>query len=110
MALAMLLGSIPFGYIALRLKMPRAAKEVGRDTCDLSMLGKGSAVAVCALSIIKGFIPVYIAGMKLSLQWAAAAAIIVVLSAAFPYWLMFKPSKAAGYTFLGTLLALLTHI
>lgn len=118
LALAMLLGSIPFGHIAVRLRAPgkRRDNADGRgqecprpdlDTIRRSVGWPGLALVV-ALNVAKGFVPVFLTGDATgSVVLAVLAGVVAMISHCFPYWLMFKPSGKGGSVALGALLALL---
>lgn len=110
MALAALLGSIPFGYILLYLKSPKAARELGRNTSEAAVFGNGLFLLVFLLDCAKGFIPVYVAKTSLTPQWAMAAGVIAVFSAYYPYWFMFRPSRRSVGTVIGALMGLVIYI
>lgn len=84
LALAVLLGSIPF----YRFVPAKAAR----------------GLLVPALNAIKGFIPMYFAVKSLdSYLLIALVGILVILSNAFPYWLMFKYNGTSMAVALGLL-------
>jgi glycerol-3-phosphate acyltransferase PlsY len=112
LALAMLLGSIPFGHIAVRLRAPGLARDagIGLDTIRRSAGLPGLALVV-ALNVAKGFVPVYLARSAIaSLPVIALVGLVAVLSHCFSYWLMFRPSGRGGSVALGALLGLLLQI
>jgi len=111
LALAMLLGSIPFGHIAIRLRGAGFARDagIGLDTIRRAVGLPGLGLVV-ALNVAKGFVPVYLAkGAISSLPIVALAGVVAVLSHCFSYWLMFRPSGRGGSVALGALLALISH-
>ncbi|MEN6358416.1 MAG: glycerol-3-phosphate acyltransferase [Armatimonadota bacterium] len=84
LALAVLLGSIPFN----RFIPAKAAR----------------GLLVPSLNVIKGFVPMYFAAASLdSYFFIALAGILVMLSHSFPYWLMFKYNGRAIAVALGVL-------
>lgn len=111
-ALAALLGSIPFGYIAVYFRSPGSARDSG---CGLESIrrsvGWPGLIAVVVLNIVKGFLPVYLTrGVTDSLFVALLVGVVAVLSHCFPYWLMFKPMGKGGSVAVGVLLGLLLGI
>jgi len=62
LALAMLLGSIPFGHIAVRLRAPGRARDegIGVETIRRAVGWPGLALVV-ALNVAKGFVTVWLA-------------------------------------------------
>lgn len=109
LALAMLLGSIPFGYIALYLRKPGEARDSGASLESISRaVGEPGLVVVIILNIVKGFVPVYLAKGGLSSAWIAAlVGVVAVLSHCFPYWFMFRRSGSGGSVAVGVILGLL---
>lgn len=109
LALAMLLGSIPFGYIAVHLRKPGAARDSGASVESIRRaVGLPGLIAVVVLNAAKGFMPVYLAkGAIPSLPILAVVGLIAVLSHCFPYWFMFRPSGKGGSVAVGAALALL---
>lgn len=108
LALAMLLGSIPFGYIAVHLRNQGVARDSGGTLANIRRTsGVPGLVIVIALNVAKGFVPVYLAKGGAGLVVALIAGVIAVLSHCFPYWFMFKPSGWGGSVAIGALLALI---
>jgi len=106
LALAVLLGSIPFGHIVLSLRKAGLARDAGVTTDTiLRAAGWPGLVLVIALNMAKGFIPVHFAtAAGLSLPIVALVAVAAMLSHCFSYWLMFRPSGKGGSVALGALL------
>jgi acyl phosphate:glycerol-3-phosphate acyltransferase len=124
--IAYLLGSIPFGYLIVRLReggdirktgsggtgatnvSRRAGKVAGILTLLLDAM-KGAAAVVIA-KILLGF-PIFAEGAQTdpSLQsdfwWVAAAAVAVIVGHIFPVWLRFRGGKGVA-TGLGVFLML----
>jgi len=97
-ALAMLVGSIPFGHIAVRLRAAGLARDAGvsLDTIRRAVGLPGMAFVV-ALNVAKGFVPVYLAkGSIASIPIVALVGVVAVVSHCFSYWLMFKRSGNGG--------------
>lgn len=109
LALAMLLGSIPFGYIAVYLRSPGAARDSGVTLSSIHRaVGWPGLIAVIALNMAKGFVPVYLTrGAVDGFVVPVIAAGVAVLSHCFPYWFMFRRSGSGGSVALGALLGLL---
>lgn len=109
LALAVLLGSIPFSYIAVYLKSPGAARDSGGTLADIRRIwGVPGLVIVIALNVAKGFVPVYLTrGAVGSFPVAVLVGLAAVVSHCFPYWLMFKRSGWGGSVAIGAVLALL---
>ncbi len=105
---AYLLGSIPFAYLAGRMRgidiRTVGSKNVGA-TNVFRTLGKGIGIAVMVLDIAKGAAGVLIAQALTQPHWPLAAAAAAILGHVFPVWLRFKGGKGVA-TAGGTILAL----
>jgi len=109
LALAMLLGSIPFGHIAVRLRAPGRARDegIGVETIRRAVGWPGLALVV-ALNVAKGFVTVWLAKGALGSVWLACpVGAVAIASHCFPYWLMFRRSGNGGSVALGVVLGLL---
>lgn len=106
---AYLLGSIPFGYIIVKLKEGRDVRSSGSGnigaTNVLRTAGRGSAVLTLLLDAAKGYLAVWLAGSIShdAPQAVALAAIAAVLGHLFPVFLKFKGGKGVA-TVLGVFL------
>jgi len=108
LALAMLLGSVPFGYIAVYLRNPGVARDSGGTLASIRRaVGLPGLVLVIALNVAKGFLPTYLAKGTAGMVVALIVGVIAVLSHCFPYWFMFKRSGWGGSVAIGALLGLL---
>ncbi len=101
--LAYLLGSIPFGYLIVKLASGADIRETGSG-------GTGAAgVATLALDAMKGAAAVLVARWltdEAGTSWVvAAAAALAVVGHCFPVWLKFKGGKGVA-TGLGVFLAI----
>jgi glycerol-3-phosphate acyltransferase PlsY len=119
LALAYLIGSIPFGYILVRLFLHQDIRAVGSGNIGATNVArsgkKGLALLTLALDALKGYTAVYLAlliarqvrpGIPVLLSTLAAfAAVVAVLANIFPVWLRFKGGKGIA-TALGVFLAL----
>ncbi len=105
---AYLLGSIPFAYLAGRMRgidiRTVGSKNVGA-TNVFRTLGKGIGIAVMVLDIAKGAAGVLIAQALTEPHWPLAAAAAAILGHVFPVWLRFKGGKGVA-TAGGAILAL----
>jgi len=107
--IAYLLGSIPFGYLIVRLKEGKDVRSSGSGnigaTNVLRTAGRGSAVITLLLDAAKGYLAVWLAGWSSqdSPQTVALAAIAAVLGHLFPAFLKFKGGKGVA-TVLGVFL------
>ena len=115
LAIAYLLGSIPFGYILVRLFRKEDIRATGSGNIGATNVvrsgAKGLGILTLLLDLLKGFAAVKIAahfapgapGFPSDL--AVAAGIAAVLGHIFPIWLSFKGGKGVA-TGLGVDLAL----
>ncbi|WP_263409736.1 glycerol-3-phosphate 1-O-acyltransferase PlsY [Terriglobus tenax] len=115
LVLAYLLGSIPFGYILVRLFLKQDIRATGSGNTGATNVArsgkKGLAIATLLLDLLKGVAAVliarYIAGAHgLSAEdMAAAAAAMAIIGHIFPVWLGFRGGKGVA-TGLGVFLAI----
>lgn len=114
--IAYLLGALPTGYWAGRLLRGIDIREVGSKSTGatnvLRTLGKGPAIAVLLLDILKGAVAIAAAryiGSGLPMEWSywvvAFAGLAAVLGHARSIWLRFSGGKSAA-TGLGVLLTM----
>jgi acyl phosphate:glycerol-3-phosphate acyltransferase len=113
---AYLLGAIPTGYWAGKLMQGIDIREHGSRSTGatnvLRTLGKGPAIAVLLIDVLKGAAAIAVVrfiGTGLSLEWlnwlVALAGLAAVLGHARSIWLRFSGGKSAA-TGLGVLLAM----
>ncbi len=113
-----LLGSIPFGYILVRVFQGIDVRSIGSGNIGATNVartgGKGLAIATLVLDIIKGWLPVFLvltvpgihaSGPAQLHTLATFAALVAVLGHMFPVWLGFKGGKGVA-TGLGAFLAI----
>ncbi len=111
LAIAYLLGAIPFGYLLVRLKTGRDVRGLGSGnigaTNVLRTTSRGLGIVTLLLDIGKGFLAVWIAArlMDGSPLWTSAAALAVMAGHAFPVFLKFRGGKAVA-SFVGAFLYL----
>ncbi|MBO0858968.1 MAG: glycerol-3-phosphate 1-O-acyltransferase PlsY [Chloracidobacterium sp.] len=111
--LAYLLGSIPFGYLIVKLASGadiRATGSGGTGATNVSRrAGKAAGVVTLALDALKGAAAVFVARWltgESGTSWiVAAAAALAVVGHCFPVWLKFKAGKGVA-TGLGVFLAI----
>jgi acyl phosphate:glycerol-3-phosphate acyltransferase len=114
-AIAYLLGAIPFGYLAVKFSTGKDVRASGSGnigaTNVLRTTGKGLAVITLILDIAKGFAAVWIA-FRLTENmpdtqplWASLAALAVMAGHSYPVFLRFKGGKAVA-SFIGAFLYL----
>lgn len=113
-ALAYLIGSIPFGFLLVRLTKGedvRASGSGGTGATNVSRrAGTGVGVLTLVLDAAKGFLTVLLARAFLTTNgelswWVAACALAVVSGHIFPVWLGFRGGKGVA-TGLGVFLYL----
>jgi glycerol-3-phosphate acyltransferase PlsY len=112
--LAYLLGSIPFGYLVVRLRSGGDVRETGSGGTGATNVtrraGKWAGLSTLLLDALKGaaavlFARLLLAGEADAQWWVAAAAVAVVLGHVFPVWLKFHGGKGVA-TGLGVFLFL----
>lgn len=104
-ALAYLLGSIPFGYLIVRASGRGDVRETGSGGTGATNVtrraGRGAGVLTLALDALKGAAAVLLARLVLTEGfrvdwWVAAAAVAVVAGHVFPVWLGFRGGKGVA--------------
>ena len=112
--LAYLLGSIPFGYLIVRLAGQGDVRETGSGGTGATNVsrraGRGAGVLTLALDAAKGMAAIVLALWLLAEDfgvnwWVAAAALAALLGHIFPVWLGFRGGKGVA-TGLGIFLTL----
>jgi glycerol-3-phosphate acyltransferase PlsY len=107
--IAYLIGSIPFGYLIVKLKEGRDVRSSGSGnigaTNVLRTAGRSSGALTLLLDAAKGYLAACLAGWNShdSPQTVALVAIAVVLGHLFPVFLNFKGGKGVS-TVLGVFL------
>jgi acyl phosphate:glycerol-3-phosphate acyltransferase len=102
LAIAYLLGAIPFGYLLVRLKTGRDVRGLGSGnigaTNVLRTTSRGLGIVTLLLDIGKGFLAVWIAARLTdgAPLWTSAAALAVMAGHAFPVFLKFRGGKAVA--------------
>jgi len=120
---AYLIGSVPFGYLIVRMRGGGDVRETGSGGTGATNVsrraGKLAGLLTLVLDALKGAFAVLVAGVALSQQRAtinvrwvvAAAAVAVIAGHIFPMWLRFRGGKgvatAAGALFMVAPFALL---
>lgn len=100
--LAYLIGSIPFGYLIVRLKTGGDVRASGSGnigaTNVLRTTGRAAGILTLLLDFAKGFFAVWL-GSQLTAGdpvWTSLCAVAVLLGHAFPVFLRFKGGKAVA--------------
>jgi len=117
-AASYLLGSIPFGYVLVRVFQGIDVRSIGSGNIGATNVarsgGKGLAIATLVLDALKGWLPVFLvltlsgipaSGPPQRHTLAAVAALCAVIGHMFPVWLKFNGGKGVA-TGLGVFLAL----
>ncbi|MBX7495476.1 glycerol-3-phosphate 1-O-acyltransferase PlsY [Qipengyuania sp. 6B39] len=92
-------GSIPFGLILAKLAGKGDIRSIGSGNIGATNVlrtgSKGLAAATLLLDLLKGFVPVFLAGIWFwqDMGWAA---LFAVLGHCFPIWLGFKGGKGVA--------------
>ncbi len=101
-AIAYLIGSIPFGWLMGKLVFGEDIRQSGSGnigaTNALRRFGTGAGIIVLLLDLGKGLLVMYLAGRYLepqSLEYTLAAA-FVILGHIYPVWLGFKGGKGVA--------------
>lgn len=111
---AYLLGSIPFGYLIVRLKGGGDVREIGSGGTGATNVsrraGKMAGILTLALDALKGAAVVVLARWLLTPDfsiswWVVIAGLTAVLGHIFPVWLGFRGGKGVA-TGLGVFLSL----
>src|SRR6202050_4969187 len=111
LAIAYLLGDIPFGYLLVKLTTGRDVRTSGSGnigaTNVLRTSGRVAGVATLLLDIGKGYLAVWIAGRISHHQVVAmsVAALAVMAGHAYPVFLKFRGGKAVA-SFVGAFFCL----
>jgi glycerol-3-phosphate acyltransferase PlsY len=111
LAIAYLLGAIPFGYLLVKWKTGSDVRASGSGnigaTNVLRTTGRAAGVTTLLLDIAKGYLAVWIAIRWTGGDpwWTSAAALAVMAGHAFPVFLHFQGGKAVA-SFVGAFLCL----
>lgn len=93
-------GSIPFGLLLTRLSGGGDLRSVGSGNIGATNVlrtgKKGLAAATLLLDLLKGFLPVFIAGQVWGEEAMAFAAAGAVVGHCYPAWLGFKGGKGVA--------------
>ncbi|MGB7622559.1 MAG: glycerol-3-phosphate 1-O-acyltransferase PlsY [Terriglobia bacterium] len=109
--IAYLLGSIPFGYLIVKMKSGRDVREVGSRSIGATNVmraaGRAGGILTFLLDVGKGFVAVLIAQRLFpDNEWViASAAMAAILGHVFPVFLKFKGGKGVA-TGVGVFLAI----
>jgi glycerol-3-phosphate acyltransferase PlsY len=117
-AVSYLLGSIPFGYLLVRIFRGQDVRQTGSGNIGATNVArtgsKGLAIATLVLDALKGYVAVALAfwlavrsldDVNQTYLLAALASLLAIVGHMFPIWLRFKGGKGVA-TALGTFAAL----
>jgi acyl phosphate:glycerol-3-phosphate acyltransferase len=113
LVIAYLLGSVPFGFLIVKLKSGADIRETGSGGTGATNVtrkaGKGAGVITLMLDVLKGYGAVGIAHWLTGedgITWViAGAAVLAIIGHCFPVWLKFKAGKGVA-TGMGVFLAI----
>jgi glycerol-3-phosphate acyltransferase PlsY len=111
-AIAYLLGDIPFGYLLVKLTTGRDVRASGSGnigaTNVLRTAGRAAGVATLLLDMAKGYLAVGLEGRLTggNADWMGAAALAVMIGHSYPALLRFRGGKAMA-AFVGAWLCLM---
>lgn len=97
-----LLGSIPFGYLIVKLTRGTDVRATGSGNIGATNVsraaGKAAGVLTLALDAGKGYVAVWLAARWAhgSTRWMMATAFAAVLGHMFPVWLKFRGGKGVA--------------
>src|SRR5579862_6078097 len=110
--IAYLLGSIPFGYVLVRLFRKEDIRETGSGNIGATNVVRSGAKGLGALTFLldalKGYVAVLVGGWVLDLHLfqqiplqdaTAVAALAAIAGHIFPVWLGFKGGKGVATAF-----------
>jgi len=112
LAIAYLLGDIPFGYLLVKLTTGRDVRASGSGnigaTNVLRTTGRAAGVATLLLDMAKGYVAVWLEGRLAggNVEWMSAAALAVMIGHSYPAFLRFRGGKAMA-AFVGAWLCLM---
>ncbi|MGH9838444.1 MAG: glycerol-3-phosphate 1-O-acyltransferase PlsY [Blastocatellia bacterium] len=113
LVIAYFLGSIPFGFLIVKLRSGADIRETGSGGTGATNVsrkaGKGAGIVTLVLDALKGFAAVWAARWLTGdsgTSWiVAGAAVLAIIGHCFPVWLKFKAGKGVA-TGLGVFLAI----
>lgn len=99
---AYLLGSIPFGYLIVKLRSGGDVRESGSGNIGATnvtrIAGRVAGLVTLVLDAAKGYFAVWLAMLwfRADTNWIMLAAILAVLGHMFPVWLKFRGGKGVA--------------
>jgi acyl phosphate:glycerol-3-phosphate acyltransferase len=107
--IAYLSGSIPFGYLIVRVRLRADVRSAGSGNIGAAnvsrVAGKSAGILTLLLDTTKGYLPVLLAAhvTHSSARWMILASVFAVIGHMFPVWLRFNGGKGVA-TGMGSLL------
>src|SRR5256714_15621043 len=111
LAIAYLLGAIPFGYLLVKWKTGADVRAAGSGNSGATNVmrtpGRAAGIATLLLDIAKGYVAVWITGRltREDALWMSLAALAVMAGHGYPVFLGFRGGKAVA-SFVGAFLCL----
>jgi glycerol-3-phosphate acyltransferase PlsY len=99
---AYLLGSIPFGYLIVKLTRRGDIRRQGSGNIGATNVARTAGIAAGSLTLLldagKGYLAVWLAGRWTggSIRWMMLAAVFAILGHIFPVWLGFRGGKGVA--------------
>jgi glycerol-3-phosphate acyltransferase PlsY len=100
--IAYLLGSIPFGYLIVKMLEGRDIRAAGSGNIGAAnvtrTVGKGAGVLTLLLDAAKGYFAVWLAGWMTeeSIRWMVVAAVMAMVGHLFTVFLKFKGGRGVA--------------
>ncbi|MFY9531715.1 MAG: glycerol-3-phosphate 1-O-acyltransferase PlsY [Candidatus Acidiferrales bacterium] len=98
---AYLLGSIPFGYLIVKLTRRGDIRRQGSGNIGAANVARTAGMAAGSLTLLldagKGYLAVWLAGRwSGGIRWMMLAAVFAILGHIFPVWLGFRGGKGVA--------------
>lgn len=100
--LAYLLGSIPFGFLIVKLGQGRDVRVVGSGNIGAANVTRVGGLGAGALTLLldagKGYLAVWIASRSAdeNITWMAVAGLAAIIGHLFPVWLRFRGGRGVA--------------
>ncbi len=101
-AIAYLLGSIPFGYLIVKSRQGRDVRAAGSGNIGAAnvtrVAGAAAGLLTLALDAGKGYLAVWIAARLAhgNIRWMIVAALCAIIGHLFPVWLGFRGGRGVA--------------
>ena len=99
---AYLLGSIPFGYLIVKLGRDRDIRKAGSGNIGAANVSRQAGAAAGIVTLLldagKGYLAVWLAAQAShhNVRWTVAAGVCAVIGHLFPVWLRFHGGKGVA--------------